>query len=102
MTPTQDTYPQSALELALAAEAHRAEQSAALWRMTPAEREAAMWRRELRHLQLVEWSAKRPHEVPRLPTGMFGSLLTSEDGEFAWIVITTPEWIEAGEPERAR
>jgi hypothetical protein len=61
--------------------------SAALWALTPAQREAAMWRRELSLLQLTEWSRRAPHEVPTI------------NGEFAYIVVRTPEWLEApGEP----
>ena len=60
-----------------------AEQSAQLWRMSVAQRERAMWDGDLTINQLTEWTRRRPPEVPRL------------HGEFAWITITTPEWIEA-------
>jgi hypothetical protein len=62
--------------------------SAALWALTPAQREAAMWRRELSLLQLTEWSRRAPHEVPTI------------NGEFAYIVIRTPEWLEAADQPR--
>lgn len=38
---------------------------------------------ELSFAQLREWSSLRPDEVPKL------------GGEFAWIVMRTPEWAEA-------
>lgn len=76
--PTSDTTTPPAL-----AGPSPAEQSAQLWRMSAAERERAMWDGELTLNQLIEWTRRRPHEVPRL------------HGEFAWITITTPEWIEA-------
>ena len=60
----------------------REAQLQALWAMTPAEREAAMWRRELSFTQLQAWASRRPDEVPLL------------GGEFAFIVINTPEWAE--------
>jgi hypothetical protein len=75
----------TALERQLALQEQRERQSEALWRMSPMERERAMWAGELSGRQLCEWSARRPHEVPKL------------GGEFAWIVMTTPEWAEARE-----
>jgi hypothetical protein len=54
----------------------------ALWAMTRAERTAAMWRGELTTRQLCQWSTRAQHEVPPLA------------GEFAWIVMRTPEWAE--------
>ena len=59
-----------------------AEDSAALWAMTPAERIEAMWAGRLTLSQLTEWSGRRPDEVPRL------------GGELAYIVMRTPEWDE--------
>lgn len=61
------------------APASREQLLTALWRMTAAEQVAAMWRRELTPLQLLRWSSRRPYEVPLL------------GGEFAWIVMDTPE-----------
>jgi hypothetical protein len=55
----------------------------ALWAMTRDERIAAMWRGELSLRQLCQWSSRAQHEVPLL------------GGEFAWIVMRTPEWAEA-------
>ncbi len=54
-----------------------------LWAMTRDERIAAMWRGELTTRQLCQWSSRAQHEVPLL------------GGEFAWIVMRTPEWAEA-------
>ena len=54
-----------------------------LWAMTRDERIAAMWRSELTLRQLCQWSSRAQHEVPLL------------GGEFAWIVMRTPEWAEA-------
>jgi hypothetical protein len=50
------------------------------WAMTRDERIAAMWRGELTTRQLCQWSSRAQHEVPLL------------GGEFAWIVMRTPEW----------
>jgi hypothetical protein len=55
----------------------------ALWAMTRDERIAAMWRGELSLRQLCQWSSRSQHEVPLL------------GGEFAWIVMRTPDWAEA-------
>jgi hypothetical protein len=52
----------------------------ALWAMTRDERIAAMWRGELTTRQLCQWSSRAQHEVPLL------------GGEFAWIVMRTPDW----------
>jgi hypothetical protein len=54
----------------------------ALWAMTRDERIAAMWRGELSLRQLCQWSSRAQHEVPLL------------GGEFAWIVMRTPDWAE--------
>lgn len=56
-----------------------------LWAMTRAERVAAMWHSQLTLRQLCQWSSRAPHEVPLLA------------GEFAWIVMRTPEWAEASD-----
>ncbi|HEX8745179.1 MAG TPA: hypothetical protein VF712_18785 [Thermoleophilaceae bacterium] len=79
----------AALQRQLALQEQREQQSAALWRMSPLERERAMWAGELSLRQLCEWSARRPQEVPKL------------GGEFAWIVMTTPEWAEAADVANA-
>jgi hypothetical protein len=79
----------AALERQLAVQDQREQQSEALWRMSPLERERAMWAGELSLRQLCEWSARRPQEVPKL------------GGEFAWIVMTTPEWAEAADVAKA-
>jgi hypothetical protein len=57
----------------------------ALWAMTRDERIAAMWRGELHTRQLCQWSSRAQHEVPLL------------GGEFAWIVMRTPEWAEGND-----
>ena len=81
-------------DAALRAARRRTEQRDALWALTSEERVAAMWRRELTLYQLLEWSGRRPEEVPRIATDLTPS---GEPGEFAWIVIATPEWAEADE-----
>lgn len=70
-------------------QANEEAQRRALWRMSLEERESAMWSGRLSHVQLLEWSRKRPHEVPKLGR------------EFAWILKTTPEWADAPEREPA-
>jgi hypothetical protein len=55
----------------------------ALWAMTRDERIAAMWQGELTQGQLCQWSSRAQHEVPLL------------GGEFAWIVMRTPDWADA-------
>ena len=84
----QDRPDQAGIEIAahLQDERERRErQSRQLWAMTPAQREAAMWRGELTFLQLREWYARAPHEVPLL------------GGELPWVAVHTPEWAEADE-----
>jgi hypothetical protein len=54
-----------------------------LWRMSHSARVTAMWRGELTLAQLRTWSSRRPSEVPLLA------------GEFAWIIMRTPDWAEA-------
>jgi hypothetical protein len=66
----------------------REQQLAALWAMSPAERIAAMWRGDLTLYQLTRWSSRAQHEVPLL------------GGEFAWIVMRTPEWDEPATDRR--
>lgn len=61
----------------------RDQQLDALWAMSAAERVAAMWRGDLTLYQLSRWSSRAQQEVPLL------------GGEFAWIVMRTPEWAEA-------
>jgi len=63
----------------------RQQQLDALWAMSPTERVAAMWRGDLTLYQLSRWSSRAQHEVPLL------------GGEFAWIVMRTPEWAETAE-----
>ena len=63
----------------------REQQLDALWAMSPTERVAAMWRGDLTLYQLARWSSRAQHEVPLL------------GGEFAWIVMRTPEWAEAAD-----
>ena len=67
----------------------RGEEFRTLWAMTRDERIAAMWRSELTLRQLCQWSSRAQHEVPLL------------GGEFAWIVMRTPEWAEASNDLRA-
>jgi hypothetical protein len=62
------------------------EELRALWAMTPAQRVTAMWRGQLTRHQLSKWTSRMPHEVPLL------------GGEFAWIVMRTPEWAEPSHP----
>ena len=54
-----------------------------LWQMSRSARVTAMWRGELTLAQLRTWSSRRPREVPLLA------------GEFAWIIMRTPDWAEA-------
>ena len=60
-----------------------------LWAMTAAERVAAMRAGELSYRLLAAWSARAPHEVPRLQTG------DSPEGEFEWLAAFIPEIAEA-------
>jgi hypothetical protein len=59
-----------------------------LWQMSRAARVTAMWRGELSLAQLHIWSSRRPSEVPLLA------------GEFAWIIMRTPDWAEARQAPR--
>jgi hypothetical protein len=61
----------------------------ALWAMTRDERIAAMWRGEHSLRQLCQWSSRAQHEVPLL------------GGEFASIVMRTPDWAEPSNKLRA-
>ena len=63
----------------------RQNQIDALWAMSPTDRITAMWRGDLTLFQLTSWSSRAPNEVPLI------------GGEFAYIVMRTPEWAEAGE-----
>jgi hypothetical protein len=93
MTTIDDNHTtDAALGRAVEVHRHRSEQLEALWAMTPTERQQAMWRGELSFFQLCEWSARAPHEIPRIPTDLTPA---GEPGEFAWIVMHTPEWAEA-------
>jgi hypothetical protein len=60
----------------------------ALWAMTRDERIAAMWRGDLSLRQLCQWSSRAQPEVPLL------------GGEFAWIVMSTPDWGRSQQPSR--
>jgi hypothetical protein len=85
--PQQITHSgnRTALALNIPVGDSREQQLAALWAMRPAERVAAMWRGDLTLYQLARWSSRAQHEVPLL------------GGEFAWIVMRTPEWAEASD-----
>ena len=85
--PQQTTQPanRTALALNIPLGETREQQLDALWAMTPAERIGAMWRGDLTLYQLARWSSRAQHEVPLL------------GGEFAWIVMRTPEWAEAAD-----
>jgi hypothetical protein len=67
----------------------RESQLSELWAMTTQQRVAAMWDGRLTRFQLGKWSSRHPHEVPLL------------GGEFAWIVMRTPEWCEAADSRRS-
>jgi hypothetical protein len=56
------------------------EDKAALWAMSFDHRIAAMWAGQLTHGQLLEWTHARPDQIPNL------------GGEFAWLMMFTPEW----------
>ena len=85
MTCDSHTDPTAAFEAELGAEERRRRQSEALWRMSAEERIAAMWDGRLTLHQLTQWSSRRPDEVPKI------------GGEFAYIVMSTADWIEARE-----
>ena len=72
----------TALALNIPIDDAREQQLDALWAMSSTERVAAMWRGDLTLYQLSRWSSRAQHEVPLL------------GGEFAWIVMRTPEWDE--------
>jgi len=63
----------------------REQQLNVLWAMSPVDRVAAMWRGDLTLFQLSRWTSRAQQEVPLL------------GGEFAWIVMRTPEWAEAAD-----
>jgi hypothetical protein len=75
----------AALALNIRIDGAREQQLDALWAMSSTERVAAMWRGELTLYQLSRWSSGAQDEVPLL------------GGEFAWIVMRTPEWAEAAD-----
>ena len=64
------------------------EDKAALWAMSLDQRIAAMWAGQLTHGQLLEWTHARPDQIPNL------------GGEFAWLMMFTPEWAEAADHHR--
>jgi hypothetical protein len=82
---TARTVSRTALALNLPVGEARQQQLDALWAMTPSDRVAAMWRGDLSLFQLTQWSSRVPNEVPLL------------GGEFAYIVMRTPEWAESGD-----
>ena len=82
---TTPTVSRTALALNIPVDEARQLQLDALWAMSPAQRVAAMWRGDLTLFQLTRWSSRAQHEVPLL------------GGEFAWIVMRTPEWAEAAD-----
>jgi hypothetical protein len=87
-TMPQQTTPgvsRAALALNIPVGEAREQQLDALWEMSPTERIAGMWRGDLTLYQLSRWSSRAQHEVPLL------------GGEFAWIVMRTPEWAEAAD-----
>lgn len=61
---------------------------AALWKMSSEQRVDAMWRGELTLYQCTKWSGQRPDEVPTL------------GGEFAYLMVHTPEWADAADQHR--
>jgi hypothetical protein len=81
----QTTRTVSRTDLALNVPVGDARQSQldSLWAITADERVAAMWRGDLTLFQLTSWSSRAQHEVPL------------HGGEFAYIVMRTPEWAEA-------
>ena len=64
------------------------EDKTALWVMSLDERIAAMWAGQLSHGPLLEWTHARPDQIPSL------------GGEFAWLVMFTPEWADAADQHR--
>jgi hypothetical protein len=65
------------------------EDKAALWAMSLDQRIAAMWAGQLSHGQLLEWTHRRPDQIPSL------------GGELAWLVMFTPEWADAADRHRS-
>jgi hypothetical protein len=82
---TTDTVSRTALALNVPIGQTREQQLDALWAMSATERVEAMWRGDLTLYQLSRWSSRAQHEVPLL------------GGEFAWIVMRTPEWAEGAD-----
>jgi hypothetical protein len=81
----QPTVSRTAVAVNIPVGEAREQQLDALWAMSAAERIAAMWCGDLTLYQLSRWSSRAQHEVPLL------------GGEFAWIVMRTPEWAEAAD-----
>jgi hypothetical protein len=79
------TVGRTALALNVPVGEAREQQLDALWAMSPTERRGAMWRGDLTLYQLTRWSSRAQHEVPLL------------GGEFAWIVMRTPEWADGAD-----
>jgi hypothetical protein len=82
---SSSTISRTALALNIAVGEARQLQLDVLWAMSPAQRVAAMWRGDLTLFQLTRWSSRAPREVPLL------------GGEFAYIVMRTPEWAESAD-----
>ena len=82
---TTPTVSRTARALNIPVDEARQLQLDALWAMSPAQRVAAMWRGDLTLFQLTRWSSRASHEVPLL------------GGEFAYIVMRTPEWAETAD-----
>lgn len=83
LDPTTRTVSRTDLALNIPVGEARQRQLESLWAMSADERVAAMWRGDLTLFQLTCWSSRAQHEVPLL------------GGEFAYIVMRTPEWAEA-------
>ena len=66
------------------------EEYRSLWAMSRGGRIAAMWRGELTTRQLCQWSSRAQHEVPLL------------GGEFAWIVMRTPNGLKGSTEDGQR
>jgi hypothetical protein len=90
LTPTRQHAPRRRTRPAQTQQPTSAdEELRALWTMTAAQRITAMWRGQLTRRQLSKWTSRTPYEVPLL------------GGEFAWIVMRTPEWAEPSHPAHA-
>jgi hypothetical protein len=71
--------------------AKHAQESRALWEMSPAQRQAAMWRGELSSYQLFEWAGRKPSEVP---------LINDEFAFLAWSTEEFRDHVEQHERDR--